>query len=494
MKCFSKGEQLSVLALDLGASSGRAIVGTYSRVRGLQLTEVHRFDNGPKAGTNPMQWDYDMLLDNIIAGIHEASAKFDLESIGIYTWGVDYGLLDEEGNLLSYPVHYRDARTDGVTFRLAREGELDGLYAITGTQQMDINTLMQIIASRDDMGQSVDDANCALLMPDLLIYSLTGSKATEISMASTTQLMDARSGTWSAEVFGRFGIRDGLFPPIVAEGQPAGMLKDGVAGLQVPVVRVCEHDTASAVASLALTDEDLFVSCGTWSLVGVKCMEPVLTDEAEALNVTNERGDGSSTLLLKNCTGLWIAQELRRNLIEQHGDAPGWIEIAALAFNATPYSRLIDTNDPSLEKPGNMLERINRLLLKTGQEPIEPSDIGSMYRCIYESLALQYVMAKVELEGLLGKKLRSIHLIGGGAQNRFICQSVANVARCPVQAGPFEATAVGNILVQLVSTGLFGSMDEARDAVADSLEHVDYEPKEPISAEVLDHYRYLIGM
>ena len=477
MEQASRAVKTSVLALDLGASSGRAIVGTYDDDTGLVLREVHRFENGPKPNTLPLQWDYGTLLSNVIAGIHKASRDYELASVGIDTWGVDYGLIDSRGDLISNPVHYRDGRTDGLTAELEEDGRLDGVYPITGTQKMDINTLVQLIASKASNPSELKDADDALLMPDLLIYSLTGEKASEVSMASTTQLMDTRTGTWSEAVFERFGLRGDLFPPIVEEGSAAGTLKRDVHHDPIPVVRVCEHDTASAVASLSLTEDDLFISCGTWSLVGTKREQPVLTQEAERMNVTNERGDGGSTLLLKNCTGLWIAQELRRNLVDLYGEAPSWVEIARLAFEAQPFAHLIDTNDPIFEKPGNMVERINDWLVQAGQEQIDPTDIGALYRCVYESLALQYRESKEQLEKITGRAFKAVHLIGGGAQNKFLCQAVSDVMGCRVEAGPYEATAVGNILVQLVAAGAFASLSEARAAVAHSVRHDVYEPR-----------------
>lgn len=482
---------VSVLALDLGASSGRAIVGTYDKESGLTLSEVHRFDNGAVPGSSPMQWDLAHLVEELKTGIAHACSVASIKSVAIDTWGVDFGLLDAEGAPVANPVHYRDARTDGMAARLQHEGSLDGVYAVTGTQTMDINTLFQLIALKRDEPHVADRAERLLFMPDLLAYCLTGNGGCDPSIASTSQLVDARTGTWSPEVVGRFDIPKSWLPPITPEGTVIGNTLPGIAPYPIPVVRVCGHDTASAVASIPLGAEDCFISCGTWSLVGAVLDAPVLTPEAEALNITNELGAQGKTLLLENCTGLWIAQELRRELMAAYGAAPSWIDIARLASSAKPFACLIDTEAPEFAKPGSMRDRIASFAYKTGQPAPAHDDIGALYRCIYESLALRYRRAIAEVERLTGKTYRSIHVIGGGAQNRCLCQTIADITQLPVVAGPFEATAIGNILVQLVAAGVSADLDEARASIAVDVEQIDYVPGAAPSQEVLDRYESL---
>lgn len=484
-----------VAAIDLGASSGRVIVGAYSTDEGIQLTEVHRFDNGPVHDGNSLRWDLDALLREIKAGIAVACQRYPIAAIGIDAWGVDYGLIDEQGNVLEGPFHYRDSRTAGLSARLREQGKLEGLYALTGTQVMDINTLYQLVTHLRDKPELKNRPLKMLPMPDLLAYLLTGSIGTEDSIASTTQLVDAQAGSWSEHVLERFGIPSTWLPPIYPSGSDAGAIEvhqeaaeERGTARSIPLIRVCEHDTASAVASIPL-DEGLFISCGTWSLVGTPLPSPLLTDEAESLNITNERGADRATLLLENCTGLWIAQELRHQMTEEAEDpslVPSWIEIARLANSAPSYATLIDTDAAIFSSPGSMRENIAQFAKRTGQAI--PSSTGELFRCVYESLALRYRRAIQDIERLTGRTFDKIHIIGGGAQNRFICQAVANAAQLPVIAGPSEATALGNVLIQLVALDVFPDLESAQQMVAASVETVRYEPGEPPSSEAVKRY------
>lgn len=517
----------SVLAIDLGASSGRGIVGTYDPETGLELHEVHRFENGPMEedaearkghagvasasddaaastdggaasavgdaghaadGAEPkptMRWDIDALLDNIRVAAERAAGAYDLASMGIDTWGVDYGLLDGKGQLVAPPAHYRDPRTAGLAEELAASGSLAGVYEATGIQVMDINTLFQLVAALRADPSLANRARRLLMMPDLLGYLLTGVGGCERSIASTTQLLRADTGVWDEQIAERLGIPSSWLPPVTSEGEPRGSLTLG-SGAHIPVLSVCGHDTASAVASVELGDDALFVSCGTWSLVGTELAEPVVTPEAERLNITNERGAENSVLHLENCTGLWIAQELRRDLAAAGTDL-SWSEAVRAAEEVPAHACVVDTDAPELASPGSMADKLRYLARETGQ-PV-PETPGELFRCVYDSLALRYRQAREDVERTTGRHFSRVRIIGGGAQNTLLCQVVADVLRTPVVAGPFEATAIGNVLVQLVAHGVFVNLSEARAAVRPSLDLVTYEPREPVPQEVWERYR-----
>lgn len=517
----------SVLAIDLGASSGRGIVGTYDPETGLDLHEVHRFENGPmeegaeahkgRAGVasasddaaasadggaasavgdaghaadgaepkSTMRWDIDALLDNIRVAAERAAGAYDLASMGIDTWGVDYGLLDGEGRLVAPPAHYRDPRTAGLAEELAASGSLAGVYEATGIQVMDINTLFQLVAALRADPSLAARASRLLMMPDLLGYLLTGVGGCERSIASTTQLLRADTGAWDERIAERLGIPASWLPPVTPEGELRGSLALG-SGARIPLLSVCGHDTASAVASVELGDDALFVSCGTWSLVGTELADPVVTPEAERLNITNERGAENSVLHLENCTGLWIAQELRRDLAAT-AEGLSWSEAVRAAEEAPAYACVVDTDAPELASPGSMADKLRYLARETDQ-PV-PEMPGELFRCVYDSLALRYRQAREDIERTTGRHFSRVRIIGGGAQNALLCQVVADVLGIPVVAGPFEATAIGNVLVQLVAHGVFANLSEARAAVRPSLDLVTYEPREPVQQEVWERYR-----
>ena len=462
MSVGEKTRVIHVAAVDLGASGGRVIVGTYEEGRPLALDVVHRFDNGPTDAPGPLRWDVDRLVHEVRCGLDLAAGRFELASAGVDTWGVDYGLLDAEGKLIEVPVHYRDGRTRGMAAELARQGGSYDLFAATGTQPMDINTVFQLKAALRDAPELIARTDSILLMPDLIAHLLGADRGCEPSMASTTQMIDAATGAWSQSVCDAFGIPARWLPRISAEGDYVGAV-ELAGGARVPLVRVCGHDTASAVASISLAEADAFISCGTWSLVGVQPAAPVLTREACGLGVSNERGAEGSVLLLQNCTGLWIAQELRREL-GAAGLGLGWDEITGLAESAPAGGALIDTESPEFGAPGSMRDRIRAFAEAHGERV--PATAGELFRCVYESLAVRYRLALEELERATGAAIKRVRIIGGGSQNRLLCQLVADACGREVIAGPVEATAVGNIFVQLKAAGVGEDLADVRSRVA----------------------------
>ncbi|MBM6953217.1 rhamnulokinase [Enorma phocaeensis] len=479
---------IHVAAVDLGASGGRVIVGTYREGQPLALDVIYRFDNGPADAPGPLRWDIDRLVREVRRGLDLAAERYELTSVGIDTWGVDYGMLDAEGELLEAPVHYRDARTQGMADELAQQGGLYDLFAATGTQMMDINTAFQLKAALRDDPELEGRVDSILLMPGLIAYLLGADRGCEPSEASTTQLVDAASGTWSDAVCDQFGIPVRWLPKIASEGAHAGSveLSDGA---HVPFVRVCGHDTASAVASISLAGTDAFVSCGTWSLVGVQPASPVLGADACDLGVSNERGAEGSVLLLQNCTGLWIAQELRRELNAAGADL-SWDAIVDLAEAAPAEGALIDTESPEFGVPGSMSERIRAFAEAHGEQP--PAGAGELFRCVYESLAARYHLAIEELARATDRRIERVRIIGGGSQNRVICQLVADTCGIEVIAGPVEATAIGNIFVQLKAAGVGESLAEVQGRVELAEQMHVYTPAAAPSRERLAWYRSAI--
>ena len=347
---------LNVLAFDFGASSGRAIVGKYEK-GDLVLEEVHRFDNQILEKENTLFWNIDYLLENILIGIKKATDKYPIKSLGIDTWGVDFGLLDESGKLLENPVHYRDSRTKGSLSYLDNLISTDELYQQTGNQLMEINTLFQLLTVKNERPDLFEQIDKVLLMPDLLNYLLTGNMKTEQSIASTTQLTDPYTKDWNKELMDLFQLPATLFPDIVEEGHQLGRLKNSYGLPQIEVINVCEHDTASAVLSVPSNQNFLFISCGTWSLVGTELKKPVVTQKAQNYNLTNESGNNKTTRFLKNCTGLWIIQELKRNYAEQGIDY-SYDQITDMTEKKKAFRCLIDTDDPRFSSPKEMKEKI----------------------------------------------------------------------------------------------------------------------------------------
>lgn len=450
---------LNVLAFDFGASSGRAIVGKYKNGN-LNLEEVHRFDNQILEKENTLFWNIDYLLENILIGIKKATEKYPIESLGIDTWGVDFGLLDKSGELLENPVHYRDSRTKGSLTYLKKIISKEELYQQTGNQLMEINTLFQLLTVKNERPDLFERIDKVLLMPDLLNYLLTGNMKTEQSIASTTQLTNPYTKDWNKELMDLFQLPASLFPDIVTEGNQLGKLKSSFGLPAIEVINVCEHDTASAVLSVPSNQNFLFISCGTWSLVGTELKKPVVTQKAQNYNLTNESGNNKTTRFLKNCTGLWIIQELKRNYAEQGIDY-SYDQITDMTEKKKAFRCLIDTDDPRFSSPKEMKEKIQAYAKETNQEV--PEAPGELFRCVYESLAFKYKYTTLEIIDAVGHEFDTLNIVGGGSQSALLCQMVADATGMRVCAGPVEATAIGNIIQQLMTHGVVDNIYEARE-------------------------------
>ncbi len=470
------------LALDLGASGGRAIVGRFDGER-LALAEMHRFANGPialpRAGGTSLHWDVLDLFAQIKRGM-AAAAGGGLVSMGIDTWGVDYGLLDRAGALLGNPYHYRDNRTDGMMEEAFRRVPREEIFAATGIQFMQLNTLYQLLAMvvRNDPLLTV--AETLLMLPDLLNYWLTGRIVSERTIASTSQCLDPFTGGWAQPLLARLGIPTGLFTPMIAPGVVLGeLLPEAAAETGAPglaVVAVGSHDTASAVAAVPAEGADYaYLSSGTWSLMGIERDRPVVNERSLAFNVTNEGGVCDTIRLLKNIAGLWTIQECRRTWM-QEGVKLSWDEIVQLAAVAPAFTALIDVDAKDFAAPGDMPARIRAYCARTGQ-PV-PQDRGTVARIVFESLTLKYRRTLEMLDELAGRRLAVLHIVGGGTQNRLLSQFAANAIGRPVIAGPIEATAIGNILMQMLATGAISSLAEGRAVVRASFETEMFLPRD----------------
>ncbi|MER7176672.1 rhamnulokinase [Streptomyces mesophilus] len=466
-------------AADLGATSGRVVVGRVGPDR-LDLTEVHRFANIPVRLPDGLRWDVLALYQGILDGLRRAARATDgpPASIGVDTWAVDYGLLDADGALLGQPFHYRDSRTDGMADDVhARVGPGE-LYRITGLQHLPFNTVFQLAASAG--GPQLAAAHTLLLIPDLLIHWLTGSIGAEETNASTTGLFDARTGAWSTGLLDRLGLDPRMLPPLRAPGDPAGTLLPHVAaytGLPAgtEVTTVASHDTASAVVAVPATAPDFaYISCGTWSLAGLELDAPVLTEASRAANFTNERGIDGTIRYLRNIMGMWLLEESRRTW-EAQGLPSALEPLLAAAGRAEPFVSLIDPDAPEFLAPGDMPARIREFCLRTGQ--VAPAGQGALVRCILESLALAHRRTLRRAAALADREISHIHLVGGGSRNALLCQLTADATGLPVIAGPTEATALGNVLVQARSAGLVGDLAAMRRLVAGTQELRRYTPR-----------------
>jgi rhamnulokinase len=463
-------------AVDLGASSGRVMVASVAP-GAVELREVHRFANRPVRLRGTLHWDVLSLWAGVQDGLRIAGREGSLAGVGVDSWGVDYGLLDEDGALLANPVHYRDGRTDGVAEQVARSFGPAELYATTGVQVLPFNTVFQLVAARDS--RTMREAATALLMPDLFGYWLTGAMNSELTNASTTGLLDVRSRTWSADVAKRLGVRGELFPPVREPGTRLGSVLPAVAadcGIgEVPVFAVGSHDTASAVLGVPARDERFgYISCGTWSLVGVELAAPVTTEAARAANFSNELGVDSTVRFLRNVMGLWLLQESIRTW-QRAGHAVDLPRLLDDAAGLPARCCVIDPDRPEFLPPGDMPARVQAECRRTDQPvPRSPAEIT---RCILDSLAAAYRRRIRQAADLSGAAVEVVHLVGGGARNALLCQLTADACELPVVAGPVEAAAYGNVLVQARAAGvLSGDRTELR-ALLRAADTVTYLPR-----------------
>ncbi len=463
---------MKVLAFDLGASSGRAILGTYENGR-LEMEEIHRFSNDPVTVNGTLYWDILRLFFEIKAGLQKCvnAGHKDIESIAIDTWGVDFGLLDSDGKLLENPVHYRDSRCDGMMEKLFEVIPRDEIYSSTGIQFVKLNTIFQLFSLTLNRKELLDRAQTLLFTPDLLAYFLTGKKSVEYTIASTSQLLDAKKRDWDYSIIDRLGLKRSMFPQIRMPGTVTGQLLPEIAeelGFDRPVdvIACASHDTASAVvaAPIGRNEKSCYISCGTWSLLGAELDEPLINDKSFSENFTNEGGYEDTIRFLKNISGLWLIQETRRQW-NREGNNISFKDIDRMLETEKSANVYINPDDDSFAAPGNMPKRIEDFLISKGQNI--PATKGQQALCILESLALTYRFYIENLEKILGHTIDTIHMIGGGTKDENLCRFTANATGKKVTAGPVEATALGNIAVQLIAKGQLRDLAEARTHLGD---------------------------
>ena len=460
------------LAIDLGAESGRAVLGRFERGH-LSLTDVRRFANTPIADAGTLRWDVQALWGEIQGALTDT--RDVITSVGVDAWGCDYALLDERGGLVEQPYHYRDHRTDAAMASAFTRVSRDEIYRTTGIQFLPFNTLFQLHAARTRQPEVLERAAALVTIPDLMHYWMTGRIACEYTNATTTQCVDATTRGWAMPLLDRMDLPARLFGPLIEAGTVLGPLRqpDGVANAATVVAPAC-HDTGSAVAAVRASGRTAFLSSGTWSLLGVEVPAPVLSDRARDLNFTNEGGVLGTTRLLKNIAGLWLLQACRRDWAAR-GQTLSYDEIVSAAANlAGPPGTVIDPDDPAFLNPESMAEAIAGACRRTGQ-PV-PVDATGFARTIFDSLALKYRVVIEWLEELTGGSLTTIRVIGGGARNRLLNQLTADATGRLVLAGPVEATALGNLAMQLVTTGHVATLDEARDIIERSFPTERFEP------------------
>ena len=477
------GHALNVAAVDLGAGSGRVIVGRVAG-GGVQLNEVARFANPGVALPDGLHWNLLGLYTEILAGLHRAvDETHGLASVGIDTWAVDYGLLDAAGALVGVPYNYRDARTASGVEKVHARVPFQQLYGRNGLQFLPFNTLYQLAAepcltAELDFGKGERAVQRLLLVPDLLAFWLTGAQTAEYTNASTSGLVNARSRTWDDELIARLGYPRWLFPELVQPGDLVGRLRAEVVeevGQDLPVLAVGTHDTASAVVGVPMDPtRAAYISCGTWGLVGVEVAEPVLTDAARAANFTNEGGVDGTIRFLHNVMGLWVLSETLR-VWRSRGAAADLPTLLAAAAELPAPPHLVDLNDDRFLPPGDMATRIGEWLAE--RDLPQPGTDVAIVRLIVQSLAQQFADAVRTASDLSGVAVERIHVVGGGSRNSLLCQLTADAAGLPVVAGPFEATALGNVLVQARTHGAVGSLSEIREVIARSFDPITFAPR-----------------
>ena len=469
---------LKMLAIDLGASSGRGIVGSFDGEK-ITLRENHRFSNDPVFVNGRFTWDILRIFFEIKNSITKTVIDGDdVSSMGIDTWGVDYGLLDRNGRLMANPTHYRDTRTVGISDYVSRFVSAEEIYKVTGIQAIDFNTLNQLAAEGRDDPDMLARAEQMLFIPDLLNYFLTGKRATEYTIASTGMLLDAAKRDFAFDLTDKLGIRRSLFAPIVQPGTDLGELLPQISGEvgknRIHVRTVASHDTASAVIAVPAQGEDfIYISSGTWSLMGMELPQPLINDATRAANFTNEGGALGTIRFLKNIMGLWIVQESRRQW-KREGKDYSFADLQRMAEAEAPLQSFIDPDNALFATPGDMPRRVVEYCKKTGQRV--PENEGQIVRTIMESLALRYRATAEGIAELRGKPATAIHIVGGGTKDTFLCRLTADACGIPVAAGPVEATSIGNLCMQLVGKGELTGLAEARELVRRSFDTTVYEP------------------
>ena len=468
------------VACDLGAESGRVILGRLDAGK-VTLNEIHRFPNGAVKMAGSLRWDVLRLFEEMKIGLRKVAAQgMRVESMSVNSWGLDYVFTGAGQPMLSLPYHYRDARTDRTYAAALQSPSRELIFAETGIQFMPINTLYHLLDDLERSPRLLEIADQFLTIADYLHFLFSGIAVVEESLASTTQLYSPASRSWSERLIDTFGFPRHIFPRIVPSGTRLGPLRadieveTGMEGLEV--IATCSHDTGAAVAAVPATGEDwAYLSSGTWSLIGVELPAPLITEDARAHNFTNEAGFGGTTRFLKNIVGLWILQESRRAWVREALDLD-YATLAIQAGLAEPFRALINPNDPRFWKPDDMPGKIAAYCRETSQPP--PETPGQFTRCIYESLALLYRRTIEELEKVTSRTIARLHIVGGGSQSALLNQFAANATGRPVLAGPIEATALGNVLIQAIALGHLASLGGLREVVRASFDIECFEPKE----------------
>ncbi len=472
------------LAVDIGGSSGRVVAGEFDG-QAVALEEVYRFENGGTAANERMYWDMLKQWEHIVTGVSAANDRYGqrIVSLGLDTWGVDFGLLGRNDELISNPFHYRDPQLDGILEWAFERVSREEIFSQTGLQFMEINSLFQLLALQRRESPILEFAEHLLMIPDLFNWLLTGEKVNEFTNATTTQLLNPCTGEWAVGLMDQFGLPARILGDIALPGTKLGKLRPSVSkeigNAELEVVLPGTHDTASAVMAVPSTEplsnqpNWCYISSGTWSLMGVEVASPIINDRCLELNFTNEGGVGGSVRVLKNITGLWIVQQCRQAWLEE-GHKYSWDQLVELAAASTPLQSFIDPDHSSFGNPELMPQAIQQFCRDTNQ--IVPETPGAIIRCALESLALKYHSVLGMLELLTGSAIEVVHIVGGGTQNKLLCQMTADACQRRVIAGPVEATATGNLLVQLIANGAVASVAEARQIVTNSFPVETYIP------------------
>lgn len=474
-------DEKKYIAVDLGAESGRVMIGSISNDK-LVLEEIHRFGNGPIEEDGSLRWDFKKLLSEIKAGISKAAKKAGntVAGIGVDSWGVDFGLLDTDGRLIENPYHYRDSRTNGMmekAFDLLSKREI---YESTGLQFMQLNSVYQLLAMRLTNSHALAKAKSLVFMADLVSYFLSGDIFAEYSLASTSQFMDMRTGLWSQEVLDRLSLPVDILPEVVKPGTIVGHLTPGIQKElgcgPIPVIAIGSHDTASAVAGVPAGESRwAYLSSGTWSLMGVEIPEAIINNKTFQYEFTNEGGIENTIRLLKNIMGLWLLQECRRHW-QKEGTDLSYDKLIKMAEQAEPFAGFLNVDDTTFLAPGDMPNRINECLARTGQNITQ--DKGQLSRMILESLAFKYRHVMEAIEDITGITVEVLHIVGGGIQNKLLCQFTADATGKKVISGPIEATTSGNVLMQAKAVGQIETLSRARQIVRNSFDLKEYLPQD----------------
>ena len=485
----------TILVFDFGASSARAMFCRYEDGK-LSLQEIHRFENRPVTENGHLCWDIDELWEQMKIAISFGVFNGGFDAISIDTWGVDFGLLDKNGELLGKPVHYRDERTNGMPEEVYAHFPAEKLFMQSGIQPMIINTIFQLHYLAKHETNTLFRAEKMLMMPDLFAYLLTGQTRSEYTEATTSQLIDAKAKGWNIRLIEELELPKRIFCPIIHPGEVYGTLKQELADefriQPVPVYACCSHDTASAVLAVPTQDEHFaFLSCGTWTLFGTELKRPIVTNEALDMGLTNEGGYGGTTTLLKNIMGLWLIQETRR-YYQKQGEDYSFADLERLAREAEPFASFIDPNDKSFSAPEDMPLKIQEFCRRTGQRV--PETVGEIMRCIYQSLACEFALTLGKISALTGYKYERIHMIGGGTKDKLLCSLTAQAAGVAAVAGPVEATALGNGICTLVACGEIESIAKAREIIISSGLTEEFAPTEHDKwLPALERYKQIVS-